>query len=353
MSDAVAFAVDATTGTPASLASRYGTNNTSETFSGITTCNSTVLGGVTGLMVSGTSDARPTTPQNTDIWGVKLDVGLNVLGSKLYDYSPFADRYNTGNDVVERFWPTSQYTYFFTGSVRGGSIGLNDINVIKTDASLNSVGNFTYGTPTNNEFGEMAQVRSGMGVQNGLIVFGSETNSGTNRDFVMAKSYFNGPIICNASQGTPLNTNPGPGFLSSFQYGRFNSVSGSPASLIVLPTVPFFTYCITNFVGGGSNFKTTENEEELSAEFEEELQVNISYSCCERSLSAVSLESNQPSKAEVLVTDLLGKVIYRGTQYLQQGAIKLPEAGELAGGIILVSVTTETGMVFMKKIPML
>ncbi len=349
LSDAIAFTVDPATGTPISLVNRYGTNNTTDGFTGITTCNSTILGGVTGLMVSGSSDSRAVAPQNMDIWGVKLDEGLNVLGSNLYDYSPDANRFNTANDVVERFWPTSQYTYFFTGSVRGGSIGLGDINVIKTDASLTSVGNFTFGTATLDESGEMAQVRAGMGTQRGLLVFGSSSASSSNRDFIMAKSYFNGAISCSDSQATP-NTFLGPGLLSSFQHGNFNSISGSPSPLMVFPTVPFATVCATSSSPGGSNFKTSENEEESWAELEDGNLVNIKYACCERNLSSISIQANEATRAEVLVTDMLGKVLFDGMQVLQPTPYTLPNLGELPPGIILVKVTHESGEVFIKKI---
>jgi hypothetical protein len=352
LTDGFVFSIDPSLGGPTSLVSLYGTFNTNESFSGVTTCNSTTLGGVTGLMISGTSNARPTVPANLDIWGIKIDPAFNVLGSQLYDYSHFPNRDNFANDVVERRRAPGIFTYFFTGTVKGGFFGLNDINVVKTNDLLVSTlpfGNFTYGTSALNESGEMATVKSLTGINGGLIVFGTAATSPLNRDFIMEKSYFSGHNTCNSRVDLP-NTNPGPGLLNTFQIGQINSLVGIVSTLTILPTLPNFTYCFSPSLPawtGASNLKTTDDEE--IDEFAE-LAFDIHAISGVNNLSAITLSPTESVNATVEVVNLLGETLFHSEMKLGEGNNTLPNTGDLATGILVVRVITENGVVFSQKV---
>jgi hypothetical protein len=345
LADGFMFRADPATGNPLN-GLRYGTNNTEDYFTGITTSTSIALGGVTGLMISGSSNSRAVIPANMDCWGMKINNAGGVLGSRLYDYSPTANRDNYSHDVIERRNSVGVPTYFYTGYVRGGIFGNNDVHVVKTDDLMASTGNYTYGTPLS-EIGEMSTANNNLGIGGfaGLGIYSTVSQGAPDRDFLLVKTYFNGVTQCNSSLNPP-NTNNGPGILADLAVTPVNSV-GLVGSVFTGPSAANNILVCNNFtVGGGSNAKTAEGDDANAQDF----NIDINAVSGVSNLSAITLSATESVNATVEVVNLLGATLFRSEMKLNEGNNTLPGTGDLATGIVVVRVIAENGMVFTKKV---
>lgn len=324
---------------------RYGTTASEDTYTGITTCNSANIGGVTGLMISGTTNARA---GNQDCWGVKINAAFTVLRSNVYDYTSGPNRDNSSSDVLERRHPTTGvFTYFFTGSVRGGVFGASDVQVVKTDDLLAGVGDYTYGTAGIDEFGVIAGQDNNLAVagQAGLAVYATVFQTAANRDFLLVKTYFNGQTQCNRSLNI-ATTFQGPGILADLAATPVNSVGAINCSLAGPSGAGNVLVCTAAAVAGGSNAKTAEGSDESIADFNMEIKAVSGVS----NLSAITVSATESVKATVEVSSITGQLLYRGEMDLSLTGTQLPNTGELPAGVIVVKVTAENAVMASRKI---
>lgn len=345
-SDAFMVPLDPANGNPLTPVNLYGGPNTNESFSGVTTCNSVTAGGQVGLLMGGSSNIRAAVPQNYDGWILKANGNGTVLASNLYDYSPVANADNFGVDIVERRTPAGAYTYFLGGWVIGGFYGANDMHVVKTNDVFTSIGNYTYGSALVETLEQLTvNNATGIGAFAGLGVYGTQTTSAANRDFLLAKTYFNGVTQCNWSSH-PVNTTPGPGFYTTTTIDVINSVGSMVVTLSAPTAVAFGTHCNAISVAGGSNAKTAEGSDEALADFMLEIQALSGVS----NLSAITVTATESVKATVEVTSITGQQLYRGEMDLNHSGTQLPNTGELPAGVLVVKVVAGNGIAVTKKV---
>lgn len=333
------------TGMPMGPINRYGGSDTDEFFTGITSSTSTTVGGTTGLLISGSSNARVAFPQNFDSWLVKLSTSGVILASFLYDYSPTANLDNYGEDVLERRHPLSGvYSIFLGGHVTGGAFGGQDMHVVKTNNSFTSTGNWTYGT-SSNEYAIrlLKQDFVPVGTSSGLKIVGTIEYAPGVHYSALYKTYFNGVTFCNRGQSVP-NTFGGPIARSTGQCSGILNLSPETIVLGTYSVASSYIICWGFSIPGGSNAK---NEESADSPNDE---VRIYSLPGTRDLSAIQIESSMEGTAEVSVTDLRGAVIFRAQIELNEGVNSLPSQAALPAGVVVVKVITDEGGVWSEKV---
>lgn len=297
-----------------------------------------------GLLVGGYSDSRA--GANYDAWGVKIRPNLTVFQSQLYDYAAIPNQNNYCYDVLERKTPAGPYTYFFAGTVAGGSMGLDDIHVVKTDDNMASLMHFTYGTAMLNEEGAYIcdQDPANPVGSPGLFVLGTGVQSAVDEDFLAIGAYYNGITACNAAFANAAQF-LGPSLVNNLPSQRMGTLNPVNATAVYIQCVTDLTICSAGAVGGGSNAKRAEGEN-----LESEVALDLSAVAGLRDLSAICIESSEAVNAEVVVTDLLGAELYRAVLSLRSGKNPLPSAAVVSAGILVVKVTTEAGLMRAEKL---
>lgn len=346
-----AFVLNLNAGTGAWIAGwRYGVTglNRNDSFSGITTCNSTKLGGVTGLIVCGATNSM--NGVHYDGWGLKINATGGILTTRVYDYAPIANQNNFFNDVMERVTQLAAptYTYFFTGWVIGGAIGLDDAHVVKTNEVLGMPNHYTYGTVGLNEQGEfIAKQDPSLGAGgNGMYVFSTSHTAPGNRDFMLVGAYYNGVTHTGCPEVQAVTNSPvGPPLLADLYAQELDSLI--PTSGVDLPPYSVAANIIcpdSGAVPGGSNGKMF-SEAQLAAEM-----IRIEAASGVRNLSAISIHSTNSGMANVTVTAITGQILFRAEMKLEEGANSLPTTGDIPAGIVIVSVTTQQGNSIVRKV---
>jgi hypothetical protein len=321
-------------------ANTYGTATSNETFTGIELSNDPTTN--FGYIISGYTDNTP--GADVDGWLIRIDNTLATLWSNIYDYNgTFVNNYFY--DVKERRNTSGFFEYYAGGTTSVGVTGTVDIEVDKTAANGASVGQFTYGTNVGEALVsiDVNNLPSPPGI-NGLSMYGYRSAGLLGlSDLTIYKAYFNGITACDYFINTIIET-PGPGLLSTPSPNLVAHLIQQPGTTNVSPGLDK-TKCFANTVAGGSNARLAQGK---SNELPTELNV---YNTDNAGSYQVQIGNALSGKAEIQVTDLMGRVVYSGTTELQEGSNIIPVELSAAteAGIYMLN-TTVGGKTYSNKL---
>lgn len=311
----------------------FGTAASDDVFTSVDFVNS---GGFLGLIISGYTNRRG----NYDAWGVQGDMALTPpsIASRLFDHAGL-NYNNRANHIIHRVDMGGGDTYFLGGNVnKPTSTGglYSDIDIYKIDNFFNPTVNFTEGTNATNDLcAQLGKYDGSTGFNMGLMSFGTKRYITPGwSDHHLNKFYFSGDMPCN-QLFWPKVVYKGPVAYSGVLFAG-TAFYNQPAQIrIEAPTND--AYLCYGTVATGNNFKTAPNAGIESVLFSQ-------------SALAISLEVEGESavNAELLVTDVMGRVWMQKNIQLEAGHTELELSnplGQVSAGVYLVTLRSELGTV--------
>lgn len=289
--------------------------------------------GDTCLVISGFSDVRG----NYDAWAVKCDFMASPASvvSNLYDNSNI-NYNNRAYHIIKRIDMAGYNTLFLGGDAMlpGGMGTYRNVDIYKLDNNLNWIANFMEGNPATNDMAaQLGNSDGSTGFPMGLVSFGNKRYAGpVNNNLHINKFYFSGHIPC-VTQLVMPGQYPGPLSLPDVvaTNSPFNPLPGN----IVLENMMIDGYICNGVVAAGSNAKTGPM---VALE-------SISGTKGQWTIT-VQNHSEDAREAELLISDVLGRIWAQEKITLSPGTTEYPLAAQLQGnaaGVYLVTLRSEAG----------
>ncbi len=308
--DAFLVRLDANSGTSLAPVNLYGTTTSNEIFNSIKIANNTISG-APGFIIGGSSDIN-SGGANRDFWLLQTDDQGNPFWSYTYDYNGSSGNNDYSTDVIERLNTGGLYEYYLGGHTNNGNLGGADLVVIKTDNLGNAVGQFTYGSPSD-DVGTYLDYYDLVG-PDGLSVFGTYNGGGIGlMDTYHVKAYFNGLSGCNENLGMTHNL-IGPGLFMNLQ-DRLKTTFKNVSMTSALSSAKDANLCFNFSIPGGSNARVAPAE----PKGDKEAKISPNPIAQGVQYANVEIDIEKPTTAQVSVYDMLGRSYYAQTFTLVKG----------------------------------
>lgn len=290
--------------------------------------------GDTCLIISGYSNTRG----NYDAWAVRGNFQMTpaTILSYLYDHNG-ANYNNVGKHIIRRVNGAGNNTFFLGGDVvvpTGVGTTQTDLDIYKLDNLLNTLANFTEGTPsTNDRLSQLGNYDGSTGFAMGLMAYTTKIyTSAAWNDFHLDKFYFSGHIPCDGGFYAPQRwagppSFPGKGIdTTAFYNVVINCVKENNLNNAFL--------CNGTVVGGSNAKRAPGLAFESVGGTRDRLQVRVDN------------PSLGDTPAEILVSDMMGRVWLQQSVQISSGEQTLELPSNLQGqaaGIYLITLRSAEG----------
>jgi len=329
--DAFFLQVNPNTGAPLppGIMNIYGTPNSYDHFYSIDRSNDAMPAPPMtqfGYVIGGYSNAGNAAGVN-DSWVIRMDNTLVTGWSRLIDYGNGGIN-NECRDVVESFNPTIlQYEYYAGGNTANGFQGGPDMELNKLDRFGNLMWQGTYGDQGNQRLAAIDEVPANTtaGINNISLYGNTQPGLVGGQDLCIFNVNSNGQTACDFKvHGAPFTFGPD-------LYNRKEFLVRAPFT-VTQGTFNFTTYQDVQKCFVQAFPVITPKSADAPA-----IQLDV-YGTGE---SAMTLEVNGAASApaELMVTDITGRILYQGQVMLQEGTTYLPVdlSGQLSSGIYMVT----------------
>lgn len=335
--DAIVFFLDPLTGLPAGgpIVATMLTSNYDDVLNSIVMFDNPPL---QGYALSGFSNQNG----DYDAWAVTGDFSMAPwsINSQLYDNAG-AKEDNRAYSIIDRMDTGGNTTFFLGGNATVIPFGPHqEVDIYKLDAALNLTANFMEGGNLHQDYIVQLGQYDGTGSSPdpGLISFGTKTRIlNNNSDQHINKFYFSGHIPCSTNFVSSVVT-PGPqSYTVDYTYDDSFLDFGLAVSLA--STVAEVLIC-DGIDPAGSNAKMAPG-------------LTFAAASGTKGNLAITLENegDKAMTAEVIVTDLLGRVWMRKGIQAEAGIQEIELPMNLQGqssGIYLITVRSESGQTTKK-----
>jgi hypothetical protein len=315
--DAFFYRLIPANGNPINPMNLYGTNGSYDHFYSLDNSTDPAVG---GYVIGGYSNAGSSAGLN-DAWVIRLNAALAVNWSDLIDYNCWGVN-NECRDVVESFNPAVGYEYYAGGNTVAGLQGGPDMELDKLTAGGFMMWQGTYGNqgnqflaaidenPVNNDISLYGTTQPGMIGGSDMCIFNVNLNGKTACDYQIG--------YCPERPGPKLN-----GQKDFAIRDRFSRTTG---------IAEFSTYQDIQVCWVQALPVIAPKSGDAPS-----MQLDI-YGTGEHSVT-LEISGAESAPAELMVTDISGRVLYTGKVLLQEGTMLLPVdlTGQVSNGIYLVT----------------